>query len=61
MSNHVLAKGYNQVKALKYVRYIKGISKIFRKEFTKIFKEDVRRFLIHINKTNTIEQWTHIR
>ena len=58
MSSHILVEGYSQVRALKYVQYLKGISKIFGVEFTKVTKEDVNRFLIHINTTNTIEQWT---
>jgi len=58
MCSRILADGHSQSRALKYVQYLKGVSKIFDKEFTKITKEDVSRFLIHINTTDTIEQWT---
>ena len=58
MVDYILASGLSQARAVKYVYYLKGTSKILDKEFTKITKKDVTQFLKYINTTDKFEEWT---
>jgi len=58
MVDYILASGLSQARAVKYVYCLKGTSKIMGKEFTSITKKDVTQFLIYINTTDKLQEWT---